>query len=67
MGRVVRPGNRHPGIRHATKVRQSGTGVEMGRWAGMGMGMDKGRDKVGVEAVGSKGKDNPLIAGMKPN
>ncbi|MFS0855023.1 hypothetical protein [Paenibacillus taichungensis] len=66
MGRVDRPGNRHPDIRHATKVRQSGTGEETGRWAGMGMDMDmdKGRDKVGV---GSKGKDNPLIAGMKPN
>ncbi|WP_228469449.1 hypothetical protein [Paenibacillus sp. JNUCC31] len=64
MGRVVRLGNRHPDSHHATKVRLSGMVVETGRWADMDMDMDKGRDRVLVD---NKGKDNPLIAGMKQN
>lgn len=65
MDRDVRLDSHHPGSRHATKARRWGMGVETGRWAGMDKGKD--RDKVGVESVDNKGKDNPLVAGMEQN
>ncbi|WP_162491042.1 hypothetical protein [Paenibacillus xylanivorans] len=62
MGRVVRLGSHHPDSHRATKDHRSEMAVETGRR--VGMDMDKGRDKVVVD---NKGKDNPLVAGMKQN